>query len=346
MGYGVSEKVDAWTTFQPTSLGSLISELKASGVGKVRYVFGWPILVKDKPGHVALLYNDPGRGQDAVTKGQVGNITPLGGKVESEEVEMFGYDAGHIVGGLREMEEHDGPTAEALELFNSFYGLEAKVLASPDGKTLYISGVPVMHFKKVKEGEEYEVELTEEGKSRYNFGGLDGLVVTYAIGLNPVDRVKDGQDKGKPIATAVINVWPVKLWNFIKSLKLGAEANAGGAKGIQSIPIRELGSKYRTTVSNLIALALVGYNKTAYKMITGEDMPDEMPGPHEIKAMQEALYKAGYSMKDIVDMFNKQYPAVEEKAEEEESEEESDEESSEDEESESESSGESSSGGE
>ena len=308
IGYGISEKVDAWTKLKPKSLEEYVSEMNSAGIGKVRHVFGWPVLVKDRPGHVALLYNDPGRGQGAVTKGQVGNITPLGGKVNLEKLVGFPIDRAYIAGGLMELDEHGGPTKEALEMFNSLQGLDYKILSSRDGQTLYVDGVPVMKFMKTKEGKEYAVELTKEGRNPANYLKLENLIVTYAIGLNPIDRVGEGPNKGKPVATAVINVWPKMLWKYIKKLQLGAEATAKGAKGLKSIPIRQLGKKYRTTVSNLVALALVGCDRATYKKLTGQEMPAQMPTHKEIQALKKAFYAEGYSIKQIVEMFNKEYP--------------------------------------
>ena len=313
MGYGTSEQVDAWTVIQaPYSLGRLEQELLRAGVAKVRHVFGWPILVEDKPGHVALLYNDPGRGQDAVTKGLIGNITPLGGKVEWEKLAAHGFTLAraYLATAGMELDELDGPNSKALELLNSFPGLRYEVFASPNGKTLYLNGKPVMHFERTKGGVEYKVTLTEYGKNLQSYTCLDDLIVTYAIGLHPLDRESKGTKKGRPVATAVINVWPTKLWNFIRSLKLGAEATAKGAKGIMAVPIRELGSKYRTTVSNLVALALVGYNPALYKKLTGREMPKEMPSAREIYAMRKTIYAKGASINDIIKMFDEQHPYV------------------------------------
>ncbi|MBI2103115.1 hypothetical protein HYT55_04700 [Candidatus Woesearchaeota archaeon] len=311
IGYGDNKKVEEWCLLPPTSLSSLREELKEANLN-IRDVLGYvPVVFDNFCSEVILVNNNPQNVQkDSVaSKGVLGNITPYGGKVDGEylvlaEKGLISIDRAYSARGFcGEMDEFGGAKPMALKLLNRVPGLlSGDILSSPNGRDLYINRQFVMEFRPDfemnsdnPESKITKFRLVDEDISVYQ--PLDNILVSYAIGLNAADK-----KNGKFTATAVANVWPLINSGEVAELTAANELDFNGAKGVLRVPLSELGSRYPTTVSNMVACGLLTSSPETYQQLTGSPMPAYFPGKNEIGGLKDARFSE-MSLGDLVKRF-------------------------------------------
>jgi len=301
IGFGSNQNVDTWGLIEPKNIEEITKELVDSGV-RVRDVMGYIPVTID--GNVLLVSNPPKdvqAGTDA-TKQQLGDTTPYGGKVEKAEIELFGPDKGYAAAFFREMDEFGFPGDDVLTVLNRVPGLNGTLSSPDDGRTLYLGDAIIRRF----DGNESK-EIVQAGFDPKVIGemmdNLNDLVITYSIGLNPVDK-KDGLF----VATAVANVWPYIKQEEIKGFTVGAELNRTGKKRPYVLGVDQLGSGgFPTTVSNMVATALLVSDATTYQKLTGPRMPNDTQGWLGMPAFKGTNYLSHTTITDVVNQFKERY---------------------------------------
>ena len=313
IGYGNNKNVQEWGMLPPTSLHNLRQELKEANLN-IRDVLGYiPVVSDTLLGEIVLVDNNPSAVQkdSPVSKEILGSVTPYGGKVDGEylllaERNIITIDRAYSARGFcGEMDELGGPKAMTLKLLNRVPGLPTEnTLSSPNGHDLYINHKFAMAFRtdfkpdpENPESKITKLRLVDEDDSVYQ--PLDDLVVSYAIGLNAVDKKNE-----KFTATAVANVWPLIKSAEITELIAANELDFNGARGVLKVPLRELGNNYPTTVSNMVASGLLLSSPEIYQQLTGSSMPRSFPDRTEVPFLKEARFHSEINLSEMIEKFH------------------------------------------
>jgi hypothetical protein len=307
IGHGVTEGVQAYTTLEnPGQLSEIREELKRAGVN-IRDVLGYIPVLKGQP--VVAMMNNPFTGVQedcSVGKGIIGNITPPGGKVDGlyktmAEAGLMSIEQAYAARGfVGEADELGGPNAFTLKFLNKAQGLpDSEVLTSPNGEDLYVNGKLVRRFEK-KEGGSI-LQLTPMDENMNNYDPLTEVIVSYAIGLNPLD-----QKSGKHTATAVANIWiPISEAEFGELSDIVGSLSVDGISTLERVPMASFGNEYHTTVANMVATALLLESPEGYQRLTGEEMPESTPKPSEMAGFKGTKRVEDASIEEMVNEFRK-----------------------------------------
>ena len=319
IGYGNKNEVKEWAMLEPKNLTEFTKQLENVNLN-VRHVLGYIPVNMSKPGDIVLVNNPPTDVQayTTATKGQLGNNTPFGGKVEGEYLDLvkagrITLDTAYAARGFIGEADEFGPTQAALKILNRIPGLNSitvrsgfprkDVLSLDEQGCLYVNNRFVRKFLRTtgedglsaKAGNIVQLRVMDEDFGTYD--QLNEMVVSYSIGLNKVD----GKD-GKYTATAVANVWPRATQMEIDALNADGELRFEGGKGILNVPLITLGSDYPTTVSNMVACGLLVGSDKVYRTLTGTSKVD-VPTLSQMDAFKGAHFLKDTSLEEVVQRF-------------------------------------------
>jgi hypothetical protein len=307
IGYGVKGDFGGYSVLEPKNLSEFRNELKSTGV-IVRDVVGYVFFDKEQPHMLTMMIQKQEKKQldSDSTIGDIANLWPAGGKVDPPYVALS--DAGFITieqayaasGFVGEIDELGGPKKTVLDVLNRTQGLPHKnVLSSKDGKDLYVEGNFVRRFAKNPNGGIDQFMNNLLGSKHFGkYDSLTSINVSYAMGIDPNDT-----KNGRPVVTSVANLWiPASRKEIDVISGYVGNSTVDDIVSMDLIDLRTFGTQNPTTVSNMVATALLVSNPGVYMELTGVEMSSDMPGVSDIEGFNDAKTHTGKTIEQMVEL--------------------------------------------